>query len=182
MTSGNVRSCGCLQRESRFRNITGEQRGFLTAVRPTGEVRDGSAVWVWLCDCGKEIEATARSVGPDGRTSCGCKRKPLNEAQAEEMRKKQKLSEGTNISTISSDAMYRNNTSGVRGVSWHRRIGAWAARITVQGRTISLGYYAKLEDAKRAREEAEKEYFEPLIERYEKMRGEGESEGRIHGE
>lgn len=131
---------------------------------------------MWRCDCGKEIEALARNVGPDGRTSCGCKRKPLNESQAAEMREKQKLYEGTNISTISSDTMYSNNTSGVRGVSWHRGSGAWVARITVQGRTIGLGYYAKLEDAKRAREEAGKEYFEPLIERYEEHDGEDEEE------
>lgn len=168
LTSGNVKSCGCLQREKRFRDITGERRGHLTAIRPTGEVRDGSAVWVWRCDCGNEIEALARNIGPDGRTSCGCKRQPLNVQQAADMRKanEHNLVDNTNLALISSDTMYKSNTSGVRGVSWHKGTQKWLARITVQGKTIGLGYYSKLGDAKKAREKAEREYFQPLIEKH----------------
>ena len=144
-------------------------RGYLVAIRPTGETRDGSAVWVWRCDCGNEIEALARNVGPGKRTSCGCKRRPLNVQQAASMRKSNEkyLIDSTNLAVISSDAMYGSNTSGVRGVSWHKGTQKWAARITVQGKTIALGYYSKLEDAKKARENAEREYFDPLIKKHE---------------
>jgi hypothetical protein len=52
-----------------------------------------------------------------------------------------------------------NNTSGVKGVSWHKPSQKWVARITVFGRVMSLGSFDDVEDAKRARVAAEKEYF-----------------------
>jgi hypothetical protein len=48
-----------------------------------------------------------------------------------------------------------NNTSGVKGVSWHRRRGAWQARIIVDGKTHHLGYFNVLGAAKEARLDAE---------------------------
>lgn len=44
----------------------------------------------------------------------------------------------------------RHNTSGLKGVSWHRRIGKWQAQIRVAGRQMSLGYYATVEAAHEA--------------------------------
>ena len=39
----------------------------------------------------------------------------------------------------------RNNTSGQKGVSWHRRIRKWHTKIQAEGRKIHLGYYDDLE-------------------------------------
>lgn len=168
LTSGAYRSCGCLQRENRLQDITGERRGYLTAIRPTGKIRNGSAEWEWRCDCGKVIKALERNVGPGRRKSCGCMREVLNQEQAREMHEKLKpsLVEGTNLKTIASSAMYSSNTSGVRGVSWHKRRKKWQARITFRGRTISLGYYDNLDDAQKARERAEEEMFVPMLEKH----------------
>lgn len=47
-----------------------------------------------------------------------------------------------------------NNSSGVRGVSWKKDTKKWWARIEIDGKTRSLGYYTSLEDAARARAEA----------------------------
>ena len=52
---------------------------------------------------------------------------------------------------------------GVRGVSWHKARRLWQARISVQGKKISLGYYHDIDDAKKARESAEEKYFLPLV-------------------
>ena len=41
------------------------------------------------------------------------------------------------------------NTSGVKGVNWHKYRGAWAARITVDGARIQLGYFTDLESAEK---------------------------------
>lgn len=48
----------------------------------------------------------------------------------------------------------KRNTSGVRGVSWHKGKRKWAAAIT-----IHLGYFDNLEDAQIARERAESEFW-----------------------
>ena len=41
----------------------------------------------------------------------------------------------------------RNNTSGVRGVSWHKRRGAWKAQVQLNGRDYFGGYHPTLEAA-----------------------------------
>ena len=168
LTRGECRSCGCLQRESRFKDISGEVRGHLTAIRPTGEVKSGSAEWEWRCVCGNIKRATEQSVGPSNRTSCGCMRKPLNIKQAKHMQEecKKYYVDGTNILSISSAKIASNNTSGVRGVTWHRRMQRWQARIIFKGQTIHLGYFDSLEDAAKARALAEEKYFAPEIEKF----------------
>lgn len=50
------------------------------------------------------------------------------------------------------------NTSGVKGVNWHKHRGAWAARVTVNGRRVHLGYFAELSAAERAVRDA-REYL-----------------------
>ena len=54
---------------------------------------------------------------------------------------------------------YKSNKSGITGVSWFRNSGKWSSRITIQGKTICLGHYYKLEDALTARISAEILYF-----------------------
>ena len=49
---------------------------------------------------------------------------------------------------------YRSNTSGVTGVSFHKRVKKWEVRIQHK----SLGYYEEFEDAVNARKEAEVAY------------------------
>ena len=49
-----------------------------------------------------------------------------------------------------------NNRSGVTGVSWDRVNGKWHATIRSAYRTMNLGRFDKLEDAAKARADAEK--------------------------
>jgi hypothetical protein len=55
--------------------------------------------------------------------------------------------------------MRSNNTSGVRGVCWHKRIQKWVAYICVQGKHIHLGFFDTIEKAAAARKVVAKEYF-----------------------
>ena len=56
----------------------------------------------------------------------------------------------------------RNNSSGVTGVGWNHLFGKWQARITVGGRSKSLGYFNCLASAANARKRAEEIYgFHP---------------------
>lgn len=52
-----------------------------------------------------------------------------------------------------------NNTSGVRGVSWHKQRRAWRGRVTHYGRSVHVGYYATLAEADAALRQARAELF-----------------------
>jgi hypothetical protein len=65
---------------------------------------------------------------------------------------------------LKSDKPQSNNTSGVKGVSYDKNRGLWAAEIKIRGKKHFLGRFAKLEDAAAARKLAEEKYFTPVIE------------------
>ena len=52
-----------------------------------------------------------------------------------------------------------NNTSGVTGVTWRKRNNKWVAYIRVNTKKIHIGYYVNLEDAIKARKDAELKYY-----------------------
>lgn len=54
---------------------------------------------------------------------------------------------------------YRNNTSGYKGVTWHRRDQNWQAYIRVDGCRHHLGAHVTPEEAARAYDAAAREYF-----------------------
>ena len=58
----------------------------------------------------------------------------------------------------------RKNTTGVTGVS-KTNIGRYKAYINFNGKHIHLGHYMTLEEARKARKEAEEKYFKPIIEK-----------------
>lgn len=43
-----------------------------------------------------------------------------------------------------------DNTSGVRGVSWHKRAGKWRAQVQHHGRPIHVGLFEDIDDAEQA--------------------------------
>lgn len=55
-----------------------------------------------------------------------------------------------------------NAKSGVPGVSFHH--GKWEAKVWVHKKPIKLGRFDNMEDAVRARKEAEETYYNPLLE------------------
>lgn len=70
---------------------------------------------------------------------------------------------GTNLNRIKNKRMQKNNTSGVTGVSFHSGMGQWYARISFKGKTYSLGYFDELDDAVKARRDAEKKLHDGFI-------------------
>lgn len=56
----------------RRKDYTGQRFGKLVAIRPTGELKRNSAVWLCKCDCGNYKTATAKSLTSGGVKSCGC--------------------------------------------------------------------------------------------------------------
>lgn len=52
----------------------------------------------------------------------------------------------------------KDNTSGVKGVRWHKQLQKWNARIHVNGKEISLGCFHDLKEAAKAYKDASIKY------------------------
>ena len=65
----------------------------------------------------------------------------------------------TPLQNARNQKMYKNNTSGYKGVFWSKSRSRWVARIGLNGKRICLGYFKQPEAAYSAYCEAVKEYF-----------------------
>jgi len=68
------------------------------------------------------------------------------------------LREVTHADNCRNRAKQSNNKSGINGVWWHKATKRWQASIGVDGYKLCLGFFSDKNEAKRARERAEKEY------------------------
>lgn len=57
------------------------------------------------------------------------------------------LREATSLENNRNTEKNSNNTSGFKGVSYHKRIGKWQARSSMNGKRIHLGYFDIPEEA-----------------------------------
>lgn len=48
---------------------------------------------------------------------------------------------------LANEKMLSVNTSGYKGVSWHKRIGKWMARLRFKGEDIHIGYFTNAREA-----------------------------------
>lgn len=138
-------------------DLTGQRSGMLVAIEPT-EHRNaaGNVMWRCRCDCGNECEVSSQNIKLCKTKSCGCATKKFI----------------TDKSTVTSmkRRTTKANTSGKVGVTWVHKRGVWRAQIGIKengrSKNIFLGYYYRLTDAIRAREQAEALYFAPVIRKY----------------
>lgn len=65
----------------------------------------------------------------------------------------------THTENQQNSSMRSDNTSGYKGISWFKREKKWRARIRINGKSIHLGYFDDIEDAKLARQNKAKELF-----------------------
>ena len=119
------------------------------------------------CDCGTVRDVKANSIRSGKSKSCGCLRQERAKDEIVNNSKKRIATNAayhTNFHAIERTEPYKNNKSGHKGVYWCESKGIWKAVIYVQKKSIYLGGYHDIRDAIQAREDAEKEYFLPLIE------------------
>ena len=150
------------------KDITGHRFGRLTAIKYTGEKRGTNQLWLCVCDCGNEKITSTSDLGKGSTRSCGClglensieNMEEANKANAEKF-----LKENTRLNSLDQN-ISKNNTSGVKGVSWDKRRNKWIASLYLQGKYIVKKSYANKQDAINARKEAEEKYFKPILEKY----------------
>lgn len=168
-----TRSCGCSRRDTMRQighDLTGKRFGRLTVLREIDlEAPEDNGTrrgWICQCDCGKQIVSTQKRLELDGLKSCGCLLSDLARYKIEKQNTVGHY-DGTTVSAIRPERPpNKNNTSGVKGVYWNTREKIWIAKIGVKGKSITLGRFKSLDDAKKARKDAEEKYFIPIIEEY----------------
>lgn len=156
LTRHRVKSCGCLKH--RVKDISGERRGHLTALRPTGE-KDarGHAIYEWQCDCGEVFtRSICGTAGSTGLMCPGCQAE-LKRQQIARARQKMKTEASTGLTklylrNLVHGAPTATNQSGVRGVHWHEGHKRWVATGRENGRLLTLGEFEDLDEARSARE------------------------------
>lgn len=164
---GLIQSCGCLRGEKRRYDLAGRRFGKLVAVRRLDKKRNNNCIWLCRCDCGKEIETTTNALMSGNTRSCGCGRAEAMRRTVEKhgtVAERVRLVDGTCIEKLERKTLQRNNTSGHTGVQ--ARGNKWIAVITFKGKVHYLGSYASLENAVRARKQAEEHLFGSFLEQY----------------
>ena len=175
LESGVSQSCGCLRGElkkAEAMDLTGRRFGKLRVIRRDNGRKDGgNYYWICECDCGNRKSIRGTSLVREGGTrSCGCDQKKVasetgRKTVAENSREQiaRNVAYRTNFQVIENQNIPKNNSSGHKGVWWDKNREMWQAYIQVHGKRVFLGRYHKYEDAVKARELAEEQYFEPLI-------------------
>lgn len=157
LTSGSVKSCGCLSHPPR-KDLIGKRFGKLTVAGYAGK-RAGMHRWLCRCDCGNET-IVGQTLLQSGKTkSCGC-------LQATVYRQNLELRDGTSLKALraaKNGRLIKTNTSGHNGVYFDQRRRLWIAQITFQGKTRYLGGFKELADAVEARRRGE-QVFDAFLE------------------
>jgi len=171
LRSGHTKSCGCT-REEKFKkyrekkkiNLVGKRFGKLIVLENVGVDKKHNSLWKCKCDCGNTIITIGRSLTSGLTKSCGC----ISRDNLGTLRKENNI-EHTNVAIVK--GLLNNNKSkitksGVKGVCWNKREKKWRSYIMFKGKLSELGYFLKLEDAIKARREAEEKLFRPFLEEH----------------
>ncbi len=163
LNAGFATSCGCSWRQPAVQ--VGERFGSLTAVRPTEQRSAKSVVWECLCDCGKTVLVRSTELTSSHTTSCGCAKRAIDEQR--DFKNVLTYVDDTCVEFARDIAKPRADTSrdtGVRGVIMVG--GKYQAQITFQKKRYYLGRFSRLEDAVKARRQAEIRVEEYVEEHY----------------
>lgn len=138
-------------------DLIGKRFGILTVIKRIDI--PGNSKWLCQCDCGNLYEAYATNLKTGRLYSCGCvKRRGKNPNDNVE---------GTSLSALMRRKR-RDSGTKIKGVCWDKTCRKWKAYIGLKGKLLNLGNYKNYNDAVKARREAEKTYFDPIIDKHNK--------------
>ncbi|MGG3706934.1 hypothetical protein [Heyndrickxia coagulans] len=160
------KSCGCRRKRTPANalDLTNKRFGKLKVVERAGTLENGRALWLCRCDCGNTIVTNATTLRRGEVQSCGKCLVDERVNHAREVLMNDKTVDGVQVPLLTKKVRSDSGT-GHKGV--HRRVRngkeKFEVSITVKGKRKYIGTYSKLDDAIKARKDAEKEYFEPYI-------------------
>lgn len=183
LTSGDTKSCGCLPKETGLENLKEHAQRKYNQYDLSGEYGVG-----WTTNTNKEfyfdledynkikeycweesiygyiISTTTRTVLFMHRIVMNVTDKKIKIDHIKHNKtdnRKSQLRIVSNAQNSMNSVMHKNNSSGVKGVRWHKKYACWEAFITIDGKFKHLGNFAedKFEDAIKARTQAEEQYF-----------------------
>ena len=129
--------------KGRGKDIAGMTFGYLTAIEPTTERNRKDIVWVCQCKCGNTVELPATRLLVGNTLSCGC----LNK---EHLQRANKYIDNTSLrQSMEERVKSTRSVSGYTGVVPKR--GKWQAYIIYKKQYHSLGVYADIAEAIKAR-------------------------------
>ncbi len=159
----------------KFEDLTGKKFNRLTVLGLAERNSSRQIQWKCKCDCGNIVFATTTYLKSGHTKSCGCLNKEKASKRLKDSkfikaknnyRKENFLVEGTSLSLINPKHLRKNNKSGVTGVYWDKKLKKYRARINIKGKSISLGCFKDLKEAKKARKLAEDKYYKPILDKY----------------
>lgn len=162
LLNGNTQSCGHVGKRNLIKpsDLTGSINKYgVKALYESGR-KDKYYVWRCLCTCGKEFDTTTELF--QKIKSCGCAQDKARKKQVDGVLKdvrENAKQDGTYIYSIMNKNMLKNNTSGIRGVTWDKSREKWQAQIEFKGKNYYLGRYDNIEDAAKIRKIAEEKMF-----------------------
>lgn len=172
LVTGRKTHCGCKSEPNYYSiDITGRKFGRLTAKYPVNK-RDqkGSVVWHCECECGNSIDIPYNWLAYTGMQSCGCQKRE----HEKNLHSFLTHVNGTSVDMIKSKKIPSDNTTGYRGVYLIK--GKYVAKIVFQQKAYYLGTYENIEQAIKARKEAEHLLFDGTASHYERWKARAETD------
>lgn len=171
LKTGRTKSCGCYNREvssekntkhgqsHQDKKFTTEYQAWANMIkRCTNPKANGYEYWggrgITVCDRWKDFSNFFEDMGKKPTKEHSLDRIDNNKGYSPDNCKWSNKSE-----QVINRRVQKNNKFGVRGVYWHESANKYHARIGVDGKSINLGLFKTLEEAKEARLKAEKEYW-----------------------
>lgn len=146
-------------------DLVGRRFGKLTVLR-FAHFKNNYPYWHCKCDCGTEKIVYQHNLLSGTTSSCGCARSSNGKKYHD---KNLTYYDGVIIEKAAARTTPKNNTSGFRGVSYVKKTNKWRAKLIFKGVRYELGHYYDLEDAIKARLDAEEIIDDFLVDFYEKF-------------
>lgn len=160
LRTGRTLSCGC----SRKNDLTEMKFGKLKVLSPCGKDKNGCILWECECECGRRVNVSSTTLRRHMKQSCGCMASENGKEKIKDAEKRLTRIQGTCVESFNAK-LSKANTSGYKGVSYDRRRKKWVAQIQYAGKGYHLGRYEKIEEAIKARKEAEEKIKNHLKEK-----------------
>lgn len=175
LRSGHTKSCGCIARETkkqtikhaskkaqenklqRRESLIGKRFGKWTVIG-LDEEKSGLKTARCVCDCGAENVVTINNLIRKLSTECAI----CGQLKGTESFKGRECFDGTALCKLTQKKRV-DNTTGIKGVWFDKRSGKYIAEIKLSGKKHYIGSFYDIDSARKARERAEEELFDPVL-------------------